>query len=45
MLTLSGPGFCWVPGPGVDGTNSKTIHGIGAKFGRIVEYHKLITLV
>ena len=25
--------------------NSKTIHGIEAKFGRVVENHKLINLV
>ena len=53
MLTLSGRGFFWVPGPGAgDGGrkvpadhNSKTIHGIKMKFGRAVENHKLINLV
>ena len=53
-LTLSSPGFFWVPGPGGEGGggqkvptayNSKTIHGIEIKFGRVIENHKLIILV
>ena len=48
-----GPGFFWVigPRPGEEGRkvpmvyNSKTIHGIEMKFGRVVENHKLIDLV
>ena len=53
-LTLSGPGFFWVPqawgggggGGGVPAAhNSKTIRGIEMKFGRIVENYKLINLV
>ena len=53
LLTLSDPGFLGVPGPGKGGGgrkvpaahNSKTIHGIEMKFGRVVENHKLINLV
>ena len=51
-LALAGPGFFWVPGPGGRGKggvpaahNSKTIHGVEMKFGRVVENHKLINLV
>ena len=52
MLTLSGPAFygAWAGG-GRGGQkvpaaqNSKTIHGIEMKFGRVVENHKLINLV
>ena len=41
----------WMPGPGGEGRNvpaahnSKTVHGIGIKFGRVVENRKLINLV
>ena len=53
VLTLSGPGFHGVPGPRGGGGgrkvpaahNSKTIHGIERKLGRVVENHKLIKLV
>ena len=52
LLTLSGHGFSRVPGPGGGGEgkepatyNSKTIHCIEMKFGRVVDYHKLINLV
>ena len=51
-LILSGPGFFGELGPGGRGGrkvpaahNSKTIHGIGMEFGRVVENHKLINLV
>ena len=51
-LTLSGPGFSGVPGPGREGRGgrggsvpSKIIHGIETNFGRIVENRKLINLV
>ena len=45
------PGFFCVPGPGEGGVlaahacNSKSIHGIEMKFGRVVENHKKINLV
>ena len=48
---LSGPGFLGVPGLGGGGGgvsiahNSKTIPGIGMKFGRVVENHERIHLV
>ena len=52
VLTLSGPGFYGVPWPRGGGgrkvpaaRNSKTIHGIERKLGRVVENHKLIKLV
>ena len=53
-LILSDPGLFWVPGPGEGGGvgwkvpaahNSKTIHGIEVKFGRVVENHKQINLL
>ena len=53
-ITLSRPGIFWGPGPGTEGGggrkvpadhNSKAIHGIEMKFGRVVENHKLINLV
>ena len=53
---LNRPGlFFWVPSPVGGGGgggrkvptahNSKTVHGIETKFGRIIENHKLINLV
>ena len=52
LLTPSSPGIFGVPrlGGGGEGKvpvahNSKTIHGIGMKFGRVVENHKLVNLV
>ena len=54
-ITLSRPGIFWVPGPGAGRRrgrrkvpadhNSKTIHGIEMKFGKVVENHKLINLI
>ena len=54
-LTLSGPGFFWVPGLGGGGGgggrrvpsshNSETIHDIEMELARVVEDHKLINLV
>ena len=49
MLTLSGPGFFWVPGAG-GGKCPRPITlnlfmVIEMKFGRVVENHKLINLV
>ena len=52
LLSLSGPGFFGVPGPGVgrgEGGmravyNSKNIHGIEMKFFGVRENHKLINL-
>ena len=49
VLTISGPGFRGCLGPGgrvvISAYNSKTIHGIQMKFGRVVENHKLINAV
>ena len=56
LFTPIWPGFFWVPGPGRGGGerggrkvsmahNSKTIHGIEMKFGRVVENHKHSNLV
>ena len=48
---LSGPGFFWMSEPGGRGAesaaaySSKTTHGIEMKFGKVVENHKLLSLV
>ena len=47
-LTLSCPGFFWMPGSGGGVSaahNFNTIRGIEIKFSRVVENHKLINLV